>query len=126
MEIAIPMGDIIGRLQKRWLANVAETVEEWSAFVSTLSRWEDDNLLDNPTPELLADHKATVERLLALGSSFSLTTENRKFPDRRIGEMVAATQVVLQDKLRMWHSPRMSMVESDRVLAACFPDADEP
>ncbi|MGA2863869.1 MAG: hypothetical protein ABSF95_05225 [Verrucomicrobiota bacterium] len=123
MDIAIPMGDIIGRLQKRWLANLAETAEEWSAFVSTLSRWEDDNLLGNPTPELLADHKATIERLLAFGSSLLLATENHKFPDGRIAEMVAATQVVLQDKLRMWHGPRMSKTESDRLLAACFPDA---
>jgi len=123
MDIAIPMGDIIGRLQKRWLANFAETVEEWSASVSTLSRWEDDNLLDNPSPELLADHKATIERLLAFGGSLSPTTENRKFPDRRIAEMVAATQVVLQDKLRIWHGPRMSKTESDRLLGVCFPDA---
>jgi hypothetical protein len=69
MEIAVPTGDIIGRLQKRWLANLAETAEEWSAFVSTLSRWEDENLLDDPAPELLANHKATIERLLAFGSS---------------------------------------------------------
>lgn len=122
IEIAIPVGDIIGRLQNRWLARLAETAEEWSAFVSILSRWEDNNLLDNPTPELLADHKATVERLLAFGSSLSLATENRRFPDRRVAEMVAATQVVLQDKLRMWHSPRMSRTESDRLLAACFSD----
>ena len=123
MDIAIPMGDIIGRLQKRWLANLTETVEEWSASVSTLSRWEDENLLDNPALEALADHKATVERLLAFGGSLSLATENRKFPDRRIAEMVAATQLVLQDKLRIWHGPRMSKTESDRILAGCFPDA---
>jgi hypothetical protein len=123
MDIAIPTGDIIGRLQKRWLANFAETAEEWSASVSTLSRWEDDNLLENPSPELLADHKATIERLLAFGGSLSLATESRKFPDRRIAEMVAATQVVLQDKLRIWHGPRMSKTESDRLLGVCFPDA---
>src|SRR5271157_4398153 len=105
MDIAIPMGDIIGRLQKRWLASFAEAAEEWSAFVSTLSQREDENLLDNPTPELLADHKATLQRLLAFGST--LATENREFPDRHTAEMVAATQLVLQDKLRMWHSPRM-------------------
>ena len=81
------------RLQKRWLANLAETAEEWSASVSTLSRWEDDKLLDNQSPELLADHKATIERLPAFGGSLSLATESRKFPDRRIAEMVAATQV---------------------------------
>ena len=108
MDIAVPMGDIIGRLQKRWLANFAEAAEEWSASASTLSRWEDDNLQDDPSPELLADHGATIERLLAFGGSLSLATESRKFPDRHIGEMAAATQVVLQDKLLMRHGPRMS------------------
>jgi hypothetical protein len=123
VEITIPVGDVIDRLERRWLADFAEAVEEWSAFVSTLSRWEDAHLLDNPTPELLADHKAAIERLLAFGNSLPLVTENRQFPDRRIAEMAAATQVVLQDKLRMWHSPRMSKTESDRLLAVCFPDA---
>jgi hypothetical protein len=124
MEIAIPMSDAVSRLQKRWLTSFADAAEEWSAYVSTLSRWEDDNLLDSPRPELLADHKATIERFLAFGRFLSLATENQSFPDRRIAEMVAATLVVLQDKLRMWHSPRMSKNESDRILTACF--ADEP
>jgi len=125
-DIAIPLGDILGRLRKRWLANLAETVEECSAFVSALRRWEDDKLLDNPTAELLADNKPIIERLLAFGGSLSLATENRKFPDRRITEMTAARQVVLQHRLRIWHSPRMSKTESGRLLAACFPDANEP
>jgi hypothetical protein len=122
MEIAVPVDDVVGRLQKRWLASFVETVEEWSACVSALSRWEDEHLLDGATPGLLADHKATVERLLTFGRFLSLVTANSDFPDVRIGEMVAATQVVLQDKLRMWHGPRMSRTESDRILAVCFPD----
>jgi hypothetical protein len=122
MEIALPTADLIGRLQKRLLANFADIVVEWSGFVTDLTRWEDDHLLDNPSPELLADHKATLERFLAFGRFLSLGTEEPDFPDRELAEIVSSTLVVLQDKLRMWHGPRMSQAESDRILQACFPD----
>jgi hypothetical protein len=122
MEIAVPMEDVVGRMQKRWLASFAETVEEWSACVSALSRWEDEHLLDGSTPAFLADHKATIGRLLGFGRSLSLVTENPDFFEGDIRDMVAATQLVLQDKLRMWHGPRLAQADSDRILAACFPD----
>jgi hypothetical protein len=122
MEIAVPMPSVISRLQRRFLTSVTETVEEWTAFVPELTRWEDEHLLDNPTPELLADHKATVEGFLSFGQFLSLATERPDFPDRRLAEMVAATMGILQDKLRLWHGPRMTREESDRILAACFPD----
>jgi hypothetical protein len=122
MEIAVPMDDVVGRLQKRWLTTFVEAVEEWSAYVSALSRWEDEHLLDARTPGALAEHKAALERLLAFGRFLSLTTGNGSFPEYRVAEMVTATQLVLQDKLRMWHGPRMSEAESNRILAACFPD----
>jgi len=118
MEISLPMDDVVGRLQKRWLSTFAEAVEEWSSYVSALSRWEDERLLDSATAGSLAEHKAAVERLLAFGRLLLLVTGQESFPDSRIAEMVAATQVVLQDKLRMWHGPRMSQAESDRILAA--------
>lgn len=122
MEIALPMSDVIGRIQRRWLASFADAVEEWSALVSTLSRWEDDNLLDDPKPELLAEHKVALERFLAFGAFLSLATDRENFPDRRIADMVSATQTVLKDKVRMWHTPRLAKAESDRILATCFPD----
>jgi hypothetical protein len=122
MNIAIPAPDVIGRLERRLLADFAIVAEEWSEFVSDITRWEDDHLLENPTPELLADHKATVERLLALGRLFSQATLHPEFPDRETSDMIAATQAVLKDKLQMWHRPRMARSEADRVLAACFPD----
>ena len=37
MEIALPVPDAIGRLQKRLHAELANAVEEWSGFVSTLA-----------------------------------------------------------------------------------------
>jgi hypothetical protein len=122
MEIAIPAPDLVGHLEKRLLGEFALTAEEWSRCVSTLTRWEDDNLLETPTDESLRVHKATVQRLLEFGRFLSLVTGQASFSDRPTAEMVAATQSALQDKLRMWHKPRMSKTESDRILAACFPD----
>jgi len=122
MEITLPVPEAMSRLQRRLHAELANTVEEWSGFVSALTRWEDDHLLDNPPPELLADHQKTVRRLLAFGRSLSLVTEGPDFTDRRTAESVAATQLVLEDKLRLWHAPRMDRAQSDRILAGVFPD----
>ena len=121
MEIAVPMPSVINRLQRRFLASVSDAVEEWSACVPELTKC--DHLLDQPTPELIvADHKATLERLLSFGQFLSVATERPDFPDRRLAAMVAATLGILHDKLRLWHGPRMTREESDRILAACFPD----
>ena len=122
MELSLPVPELISRLQRRLHAELANAIEEWSWFVSTLAQWEDDHLLDNPTPDLLADHQATVRRLLAFGRSLSLATENPDFTDHRTSESVAATLLVLEDKLRLWHGPRMERGESDRILADVYPD----
>ena len=121
MEIAIAAPDLVGHLEKRLLAEIALASEQWSGCVSALTQWEDDHLLGNPTPDLLDAHKATLQRLLAFGRFISLSTEQPDFPDRPTAEMVAAAQVVLKDKLQMWHRPRMSQEEADRIVSACFP-----
>src|SRR5713226_8034525 len=117
MEIAIPARDLVGHVKKRLLADFALAAEEWSDCIATLTKWEDDHLLDNPTPELLETHKTTLQSLLAFGRFISLATEQPAFPDRSTAEMVAATQAALEDKMQMWHRPRMSREESDRILS---------
>ncbi len=116
------MDDVVGRRESSWLASLAEGVEEWSSCVSALRMWEDNHLLDAPTPRSLAEHKAAVERLLGLGRFLTLAAESQGSPDRRIADMVSATQAVLRDKLRMWQGLRMSSAESGRILATCFPN----
>jgi hypothetical protein len=122
MEITLPMPEAIGRLKRRLHAELGIAAEEWSACVSKLTHWEDRHLLDNPAPELLADHFKTVQRLIAFGRSLSLAMEDPDFQDRQTAESVAATQLVLEDKLRMWHGRRINRSESDRILAVAFPD----
>src|SRR5437899_227859 len=115
MEIAIPAPEVIGQLEERLIGEFALAVQERSSYISTLSKWEDDQLLDNPNPESLAAHKRMVERLLAFGGLLSVATAQREFPDRKTAEIVSATQATLQDKLLMWHRPRMNREDADRI-----------
>jgi len=114
--------DYIGHLQERLLREFAHGVEDWSRCVDQVTRWEDEHLLDNPTPELLAQHKTALKRLIGFGKFISLSTEHPEFPDRETAELVRATQHCFQDKLAMWHGPQLSAEESERILAACFPN----
>ena len=122
MEIAIPAADVFGQLKKRLIMEFSLGAEEWAGYVSILTKWEDEHLLDNPTPEALAEHKRMVERLLDFGRLISLLTERPEFTDRRTAEIATAAQSAFQDKLLMWHWPKMAKDEADKILAACFPD----
>jgi hypothetical protein len=113
--------DYVGHLEERLLREFALAVDDWSRCVSQVTGWEDEHLLDNPTPELLARHKATLKRLLRFGQFISQTTEQPDFPNQDLTELVRSTQRCFQDKLTMWHGPRLSPEESNRILTACFP-----
>ena len=114
--------DYLARLQERFFREFALGVQEWSRCVERVTRWEDEHLLDNPSPELLARHKTILNRLIGFGKLISLTTEHPEFPDRETAELVKATQRCFQNKLAMWHGPKLSPEESERILAACFPN----
>lgn len=120
MEIAIPVPDVISRLQNRLFAQVSSAIEEWAKCVPEITRWEDEHLLENPAPERLQDHKATIERLLRFGRFLTLLVQQDDFPDPKLAQMVGATQTILRDKHRMWHGPRMSKEKSDRILSVCY------
>jgi hypothetical protein len=123
MEIAFAMPDPIGRIERRMLGELAQQAEEWSRCQTVLSRWEDDHLLDNPTPERLAEHKQAIEHLLRLGRILSQATGHPDYPDQRTAEMVQATQSILEDVKNQWHRPRtMSKEQADQVLAEVFPE----
>ena len=112
--------DFIGHLERRLRRDLGAAVEDWSHCVTTLTHWEDDHLLDNPAPELLARHRQTVERLLRFGQFLALATEQPEFPDKQLAEVVAATQRCLRDKLDLWHGPKMSEEKRGGILKACF------
>ena len=114
--------DFLGRVQDRLLREFAAAVHDWSECVAALTRWEDEHLLDHPAPDLLERHKATLQRLMQFGKLLSRSMEQPDFPDRQLAEIVAATQSAYRDKLAMWHGPKMSRAESEKILADCFPE----
>jgi len=120
-SVSIPtVPDFVGMLETRIVRELAGLADEWGHCVSALTPWEDDHLLDNPTADLLASHKTTIENLLRLGRFINRSTDQPDYPDRKTSEIVSAALELLADKLRMWHAPRMSKEESDRIITQCF------
>lgn len=107
--------DFIGRLEKRILRDIHDGTEEWSDCVRALTQWERENLLDNPTEDLLQHHKLLTESLLHLGKLLRTTTASPEFPDKALAGTVAAGVNILEDKLLIWHVP-MAQEDADRVL----------
>jgi hypothetical protein len=113
------MPDFFAGVQERLLRELAAAVNEWGSGVTALAHWEDSCLLDHPTPDLLAQHRATVEGLIRFGEFVSLTTAQPGFPDQALARSVAATLRTLRDKIPLWHG-RMPTEEAEAVLRAVF------
>ena len=122
-ELTVPVNaiDFIETLEKRILHELWDSVLVWSESVRALAQWEDERLLDNPSAEMLAQHRRIVERQIALGKFISLATEHPDFPDPQVREQVAATMSILQDKIPLWHST-MSEQRAKQILAEVFPE----
>jgi hypothetical protein len=118
--LSVPLPDYFGRVEAHFLRELSAVVEDWSRCVNVLTAWEDEHLLDAPIPERLAAHKQTVERLLRFGRFLSLATQSSEFPDRKVAEIVAATQSCLKDKLALWHGPKQSEERREQILKASF------
>jgi len=113
--------DYFEKLEARILQEFAEGVAAWGQSVTALARWEDEHLLDNPTPEAFAAHRRTVERLIQFGRFLALTTEHPDFPNVALKQNVAATLQTLRDKIPLWHGT-MPKAEADAILKAAFPE----
>ena len=118
--LTMPMvPDFLGHLESHFHRELAAVIHDWSRCVNLLAQWEDEHLLDAPTPESLARHKQTIERLLRFGRFLALATEQSDFPDKPLAEIVAATQSCLRDKLPLWHGT-MSEDRRAEILKTCF------
>jgi hypothetical protein len=119
--LSMPMvPDFFSRVESHFQREFSKAVHDWSHCVEVLTHWEDEQLLDNPTPELLARHKQTVERLLRFGRFLSLATMQADFPDRELAGIVAATESCLRDKLALWHGANTTETERARILKGCL------
>src|SRR5437773_1118860 len=87
-SVSIPtVPDFVGMLETRIVRELAGLADEWGHCVSALTPWEDDHLLDNPTADLLASHKTTIENLWRLGDRF----DSRRGPDSVWSQTITRT-----------------------------------
>jgi hypothetical protein len=115
------MPDYFAKLESHILHEFAEAVAAWGESVTALSRWEDEKLLDDPSPESLDAHRRMVERLIDFGRFLSLITQHPDFPVATVRENVSATLQTLRDKLPLWHSS-VPKDKAEALLKAAFPE----
>jgi hypothetical protein len=84
-----------------------------------LSAWEDRRLIDDPTPERLAEHTRLLDELEHVGRWLSRATQSPDFPDRPTAELVAMTMQDLNDRRALWHGP-MKREQREAVLREVF------
>lgn len=122
--LSVPLvPDYIGYLESHFMREFADVVNDWSRCINILTVWEDQHLLDNPTPEALTAHKQTIERLLRFGHFIASGTGHPEFPDRKVADIVAATLSCLNDKLAMWHGLKQSEERRREILKTCLDES---
>ncbi len=98
-------------------------IQEWSRCTRLLADWENQHLLDNPAPELMARHRQAVERLLHFGKFLLLAAEQSGVSSLRARDIVRATQSCLQDKLSLWHGRTLTDQARSGILKTCFDES---
>lgn len=95
-------------------------VEDWYDECRYLVEWEDENLVDKPTPERLAEHARLLDELERVGRWLASATRSADFPDRPTGELVTLTLRDLTDTRAMWHGQNLDEKQRKEILKACF------
>ncbi len=113
------MADLPGDVSKRALRLLRAQVEDWYDVCRHLSDWEDRNLIENPTPERLAEHGRLLDELETVGHWMAQATGSVDFPDRATAQLVTMTLRDLADARALWHG-NMSKEQREEVLRAVF------
>ena len=116
---AVESADLAGGISKRVLRLLEAQVEDWHDVCRHLTDWEDRYLLDQPSPERLAEHARLLAELERVGTWMSLATGSSDFPDRPTAELVAMTLQDLKDARALWHG-NMTRERRQEILRAVF------
>ena len=108
------------RLALRAARHLRAQVEDWYDECRYLADWEDENLVDDPTPERLAEHARLLDELERIGRWLSSATQSADFPDRPTAELVVLTLRSLADRRAMWHGRSLTEQQRAEILKACF------
>jgi hypothetical protein len=111
--------DLAGGISRRALRLLRAQVEDWHDVCRRLSDWEDQHLLDHPSPERLAEHARLLGELERVGTWLSLATGTSDFPDHPTTELVAMTLQDLKDARALWHG-NMTREDRQEILRAVF------
>ena len=119
--LAMPLvPDFMEYVESHFRRELDSVVQDWSRCTRLLAEWENDHLLDNPAPEIMATHRQATERLLRFGQFLLLAAEQSGMSNPDAGDMVRATQRCLQDKLSLWHGETLTDQARSEILKACF------
>ena len=94
-------------------------VEDWYDVCRQLSAWEERHLIEQPTPERLAEHARLLDELEHAGRWLAQATQTPDFPDRATAELVSMTVQDLKDRRALWHGP-MTAEQRESVLRDIF------
>jgi hypothetical protein len=111
--------DLAGGISKRVVRLLKAQVEDWYDVCRQLSDWEDQFLLDQPTPERLAEHSRFLDELERIGHWMSLVTQSPDFPDHGATQLVAMTLQDLKDARALRHGS-MTRKAREEILRAVF------
>ena len=109
-----------GRLAIRAARHLKAQVEDWHDECRALTDWEDENLVDDPTPERLAEHSRLLEELEGVGRWLASATQSADFPDRPTAELAVLTLRCLADRRAMWHGRSLTEQQRAEILKARF------
>jgi hypothetical protein len=112
--------DFMEYVESHFRRELDSAVQEWSRCTRLLAEWENQHLLDNPAPELMARHRQAVERLLRFGKFLLLATEQSGISNQKARDIVSASQSCLQDKLSLWHGQTLTGQARSEILKTCF------
>jgi hypothetical protein len=111
--------DLAGGVVRRTQRLLKAQVEDWYDVCRYLADWEDRFLLDQPTPERLAQHSLILDELERVGKWLSLATGSSDFPDTATSRLVAMTLQDLKDTRSLWHG-KTSKEERQKIMRAVF------
>jgi hypothetical protein len=95
-------------------------VEDWYDECRYLVEWENQNLVDTPTPERLAEHARMLDELERVGHWLASATQSADFPDPSTAELVTLTLRDLADTRAMWHGKKLDEKQRKEILKTCF------
>jgi hypothetical protein len=118
----IAQPNFIARATNRIFQEVSADAEDWANMAGPLCRYPWTHFIENPDPEALAKHKATLENMIAFGELLNITTSSPAFPDKEIAALVKATLVMLKDDLSMWHGNDLTDAQAEELMQSLFPE----